>query len=155
MPAQAPIAPLAPHQLEIFLLQISVLLSGAVLLGRLARRTGLPAIVGELATVVLLGPSVLALLLPGLSGWLFPPEPEQVHLLDVAGRLGLLLLVGLTGTELGLGPIRRRGEVAAQISLSGLAVPLALGWRQGSRCRAQSSPIQVTARASRSSWGWR
>ncbi|MES9543929.1 beta-ketoacyl synthase N-terminal-like domain-containing protein, partial [Actinomadura sp. NPDC000600] len=131
MPAQAPIAPLPPHQLEIFMLQISILLGVAVLLGRLARRAGLPAIVGELATGILLGPSVLAHLLPGLSTWLFPRGPNQMHLLDAAGQLGLVLLVGLTGMEIELGKLRRRGRAAAQISLAGFAVPLALGVAAG------------------------
>lgn len=63
MPAQAPIAPLAPRQLEILLFQVSILLGVAMLLGRLARQAGPPAIVGEPATGVLLGPSVLAPLL--------------------------------------------------------------------------------------------
>ena len=41
------------------LLQLSILLAGAYLLGRLAERIGLPSTTGELATGLVLGPSLL------------------------------------------------------------------------------------------------
>jgi hypothetical protein len=42
-----------------------------------------------------------------------------MHLLDVIGQFGLLLLVALTGTHLDMHMIRRRGRVAVAVSLSG------------------------------------
>ncbi|MFC4056232.1 cation:proton antiporter [Actinomadura syzygii] len=122
-----PVAGLDPHRLLVFLVQVGGLLLLALLLGRVARRLGMPAIVGELAAGVLAGPSVLGHLAPALSGWVLPHEPEQAHLLDAVGQLGVLLLVGLTGAHLDLGLIRRRGGAVAWISGAGLAVPLTLG----------------------------
>ncbi|MFJ8013266.1 cation:proton antiporter [Streptomyces sp. NPDC096339] len=121
------VPPIAAHPLLVFLLQVGVLLLVAVLLGRLAARFGLPAIVGELSAGVLLGPSLFGWLAPGLSGWLFPARPDQAHLLDAVGQIAVLLLVGLTGIEMDLGMIRRRRVTALKVSLSGLIVPLALG----------------------------
>ena len=76
---------------------------------------------------VLLGPSLFGWLAPGLSGWLFPAQAEQAHLLDSVGQIGVLLLVGLTGIEMDLGMVRRRGLTAVRVSVAGLIIPLGLG----------------------------
>lgn len=125
--AAAPIAPLGGHALLVFILQVLLLLGLAFVLGRLANRVGLPAIVGELLAGVLVGPSLLGWVAPGLSGWLLPQQAEQMHLLDAAGQIGVLLLVGVCGTHLDLRALRRRRMTAARISLGGLLIPLALG----------------------------
>lgn len=122
-----PVAPLAPHPLLVFLVAVSVLLLLARVLGRLAERIGMPAIVGELLTGILLGPSLLGHLAPGVADWLFPPLAEQAHLLDAVGQLGVLLLVGVTGTHLDMKMLRRQGATAATVSLTGLVLPLVLG----------------------------
>lgn len=118
---------LGAHELLILLLQLGGLLAAATLLGRLAARLNLPALVGELGAGVLLGPSVLGPLVPALSSWLFPARPGQFHLLDAVGQLGVLLLVGITGTELDLRLIRARSGTVATISGFGLVLPFALG----------------------------
>ncbi|MFC4529904.1 cation:proton antiporter [Sphaerisporangium dianthi] len=125
--AAAPVAPIAAHELLVFLLQVGLLLALALLLGRLAARFGMPAVVGELFVGVILGPSFLAHVAPGVQDWLFPAEPAQFHLLDAVGQIGVLLLVGLTGIHMDTGMIRRRGATAAGVSIGGLVVPLALG----------------------------
>ena len=119
--------PLAGHHLLVLLLQIGVLLVGAVLAGRLAVRIGLPPVVGELFTGLLLGPSLLGWAAPDLAGWLMPAEPEQAHLLDAVSQLGALLLVGVTGMHLDLGALRTRARVAIPVSLGGIALPVGLG----------------------------
>lgn len=127
--ASAP--PLGADQLLHLLLQLGVLLAAALCLGRLARRVGLPAVVGELLTGVLLGPSLLGWVAPGFSAWFLPPRAEQAHLLDAVGQLGVLLLVGLTGAHLDGRLLRRRAGTVAKVSLGGLAVPFALGLAAG------------------------
>ncbi|WP_323373583.1 cation:proton antiporter [Plantactinospora alkalitolerans] len=123
----APVPPIPAHPLLVFLLQAGLLLALAILLGRLAERLRMPAIVGELTAGVLLGPSLFGWLAPGLSGWLLPAQPEQAHLLDAVGQVGVLVLVGLTGIEMDLRMLRRRGHTAVRVSVAGLLVPLALG----------------------------
>ncbi|GLW35350.1 cation:proton antiporter [Actinoplanes regularis] len=127
MTFQAPPASLGGHSLLVFLVAVATLLLVAQLLARLAERIHLPAIVGELATGVILGPSLLAHVAPGVTAWIFPRTPEQMHLLDAVGQIGILLLVGLTGTHLDVAMVRRRKATAARISLGGLLLPLALG----------------------------
>jgi len=125
--AATPIAPIGAHEALVFLLQLGLLLGVALVLGRLAVRCGMPAVVGELSAGVLLGPSLFAHLTPGVSGWLLPADAGQVHLLDAVGQLGVLLLVGITGMHIDLDLVRRKGATAAWVSAGGLLVPLGLG----------------------------
>ncbi|MEV6766754.1 cation:proton antiporter [Streptomyces sp. NPDC051105] len=125
--AAAPVAPLGGHPLVMLLTQLSLLIVCAYLLGRLANRVGLPAVVGELSVGVLLGPSVFGNLAPGASDWLFPRDAGQFHLLDSIAQLGVLLLVGVTGISLDFSLVRRRGGTVLWTSLLGLTIPFGLG----------------------------
>jgi Kef-type K+ transport system membrane component KefB len=127
----APVPTMAPHSLLVFLLQLSFLLLFALVLGRLAERFRMPAVVGELCAGVLLGPSLLQHGLPGFSDWLPPGQPDQMHMLDATAQLGVLLLVGVTGAELNFGLVRKRGVTAARVSIAGLVLPLGLGIATG------------------------
>ncbi|MFD7664669.1 cation:proton antiporter [Streptomyces sp. NPDC059788] len=129
--AALPVPPLGSHTLLVLLLQLAALLGLALLLGRLAVRLGWPAVVGELCAGVLLGPSVLAHLVPPLSQWLFPSAADQAHLLDAVGQFGVLLMVAVSGLHLDLGLVRRQGATAVRVSLFGLVVPLGLGLALG------------------------
>ncbi len=117
----------AGHDLLVFLVQVGGLLGLAVILGRLAVRLGMPAVVGELLTGVLVGPSLLGHLTPGLWHWLFPASAAQANMINAVAQVGVLLLVGLSGMHVDLELIRRRGATAARVSLGGLVIPLGLG----------------------------
>ncbi|GAA3465005.1 cation:proton antiporter [Saccharothrix longispora] len=125
--AAAPPSPIGAHPMLVFLLQVAVLLGVAFALGRLATRFGMPAVVGELTAGILLGPSLLAVVAPGFSAWLFPVDEGQLHLLDAVGQLGVLLLVGLSGAHIDLRFARRRLGLVAGVSAGGLLLPLGLG----------------------------
>ena len=122
-----PIAPIPAHELLVFLLQIGLLLLLAKLLGRVAAHFALPAIIGELLSGVVLGPSLFGKLSHGASNWLLPKQAEQMHLLDGIGQVAVILLVGLTGMELDFGLIRRRLGTATRVSLAGIIVPFVPG----------------------------
>ncbi|MFC9293600.1 cation:proton antiporter [Streptomyces sp. NPDC057011] len=126
-----PVPTIAHHSLLVLLLQLALLLLLALSLGQLAARFKMPAIVGELFAGVLLGPSVLSRAFPGFADWLLPKQPDQMHLLDAVGQLGVLLLVGITGMEMKFDLVRRRGLTAARVSLAGLLLPLGLGVATG------------------------
>lgn len=120
-----PVPPLAGPVLLVFLLQLSILLGTAILLGRLAVRLGLPQLAGELCAGVLLGPSLLGHFAPGLTGRIFPAA--HFEMLDGVGQLGMLLLVGVTGMSLDVGLLRRQSTRAAAVSVPSLVIPLVLG----------------------------
>jgi Kef-type K+ transport system membrane component KefB len=115
------------HQLLVFWCQILALVLSARALGALMRRYGQPAVVGELAAGLLLGPSVLGKLAPGVEAWLFPPDPVQRSLLAGLAWIGVFLLLVLTGLETDLALIRRLGTATARVALGSLLVPVAAG----------------------------
>ena len=104
------------HALLVLLLQLGILLAAARLLGELARKLGQPAVIGELAAGVLLGPSGIGALAPGAHGAVFPHDQAQADLLAVVSWIGVLFLILVTGMETDLGLVRRQGKTALAVS---------------------------------------
>src|SRR5204862_6956448 len=115
------------HSEAVFVAQIILLLLCGRLLGELMQRIGQPAIMGQLLSGVLLGPSVLGALWPDLEHTLFPRTPEQKAMLDAVSQLGVLMLLLLTGMESDLSLVRRSSRAALSVSMAGIAVPFACG----------------------------
>lgn len=119
-------------QLLVFWVALLVILVVARAFGALAKRIGQPAIVGELAAGLVLGPSLLGRVAPGAAGWLFPDDDAQTAMLFTVGWIGVLLLLVVTGFETDLGLIRRLGSAATSVSTGSLIVPaiagIAVGW---------------------------
>lgn len=145
----SPVPPLPSGTLLNFLASLVVLLTLARLLGALARRAGMSAVVGELATGVLLGPTLLGHLAPELSATVLPGPAGQLHLLDAVGQFAVLLLVGVTGTNVDLRVFRTRARPAILVSLCGLLIPLAGGIALGlllpRTLAGESTPREVFA----------
>ena len=112
-------------RLSILLVQIVVILVLARLVGWIFSRLRQPKVVGEMAAGLLLGPSCLGWMAPGLSASLFPAE--SLGLLELLSQIGLVLFMFLIGLELNTGELRRQGRVAIAASGSSIAVPFALG----------------------------
>jgi Kef-type K+ transport system membrane component KefB len=113
--------------LATLLLSVAVLMATALGLGSLARRGGSPAIAGELAAGVILGPTVLARLAPEAQAALFPsagPVAVARQAIVTAGLLGFLFVAGL---EMDVSHVRQRAGTALSVSACGLFVPFALG----------------------------
>ena len=108
-----------------FLFAVVVILLACRLTGWLLRYLGQPPVVGEMVAGVLLGPSLLGLLAPGVESSLFPTQLRPV--LYVAGQVGLVVFMFGAGYEFPLDRVRRLARPAAAISLSGVLVPLLLG----------------------------
>ncbi|MFM9376437.1 cation:proton antiporter [Gordonia sp. VNK21] len=122
-----PVPFIGSEALLVLLVQLAVLLAAAVAAGALARRIGVPAVVGELLAGVLLGPSLLGHAWPAAERWLFPSDPAQQNLADAIGQLGVILLVGLAGAEVDIGFVRRQRRVVASISVFAFIIPFAAG----------------------------
>jgi Kef-type K+ transport system membrane component KefB len=107
------------------LLQLGVLLAAAFLLGRLAERVGLPATTGELATGLILGPSLLGRIVT-TSGdeWLFGSASGQIESLGGIAVFCGVLLIGVAGATVELPFVRTRVRTILLISLGALGVPL-------------------------------
>jgi Kef-type K+ transport system membrane component KefB/nucleotide-binding universal stress UspA family protein len=126
------ISPIPTHQIFLFLLQFAMLLATARLLGELMKRYDQPPVFGELLAGILLGPSLLGWIAPSLFTFLFPPDPQQYHLIELISWLGMIFLLLFTGLELDLAVLRSLGRPAIFASLFGIALPFASGYALGS-----------------------
>jgi K+:H+ antiporter len=107
------------------LLAMVVIVTGAKLAGLLARRLGQPAVIGEIAMGILLGPSVLGAVWPAGAGWLIPKTvlPE----INMFAQIGVVLFVFLAGTELNTRKLQGQRSMAVVVSHVGVALPFVLG----------------------------
>ena len=116
---------MAEPQLTTLFVQLSLVLVVARLLGRVAARSGLAPVVGELLTGLVLGASLFGTLAPGLYAAAFPLGGET---LAPFAAVGLVLLLVLAGVETDLAFVRRRAVGAVAVTAGGIALPFALGF---------------------------
>lgn len=118
---------LSEHELLLFILQLSLLITLARTLGEGFKLLHQPAIVGELLGGVILGPAVLGALFPSLFTSIFPPAEMQWKMLNGITWLSALLLLLVAGMEVDLRIVRRVGRAAISTGICGVAVPFLLG----------------------------
>lgn len=106
-------------------LQIAVILIACKACSIVMRRVGQPSTIGEMIAGVLLGPSLLGLLAPDLSGWLFPVASKPV--LHEIAQVGLTLYMFTVGLEFRTDLLSRRARSAGTVSFAGMVAPFALG----------------------------
>lgn len=108
-----------------FLFQLGAILIVCRLVGLVVERLGQPPVVSEMIAGVCLGPSLLGLLAPEASTFLFPKEGMKV-LFPVA-QVGLALYMFIIGLEFRGDIVRKRFGTSVSVSLAGMAVPFGLG----------------------------
>jgi Kef-type K+ transport system membrane component KefB/nucleotide-binding universal stress UspA family protein len=122
---------LTDRQFLVFLVQFTLLLGAARLLGAVARRLGQPSVTGEVVAGVLLGPTVLGALFPGAEALVFPNDPQQGGLLELLSWIGMVLLMLRTGIDTDVSRWRTLKGPALLASVCGIAVPFAVGIGMG------------------------
>jgi Kef-type K+ transport system membrane component KefB len=124
-----------------FLVQLVVILLACKALGWLGQRFfGQTQVVMEMIAGVVLGPSLLGLLHPGVQAWLFPQSATYIingvettsrhpsmSILYIVAQLGLVLYMFLVGLEFNVGIIRHKARSAVSVSLAGIVAPFLLG----------------------------
>lgn len=129
------------HELVTHLfLQLTVLLIASRVAGWLFRHLGQTQVVSEMISGVLLGPSFLGLIAPGLQTFLFPTSltltvngstqvithPSMTILFGLS-QLGLVLYMFLIGLEFNTKLLAKHVRAAGTISLAGVLAPIAMG----------------------------
>jgi Kef-type K+ transport system membrane component KefB len=119
------------------LIQLIVIILASRAFAMLFRRLGQPSVVGEIAAGLVLGPSLLGWLLPGVSAALFHPQLTGVapelsdqlfnRIFSVLSQIGLIFLLFLIGLEFDFSHLRANGKAALAISVVGVALPFVLG----------------------------
>ncbi len=99
----------------LILQQILLAFAAAKLLGRLAARVGIPAVVGELAAGIILGPHLLDLV-------------HESEFLESLAELGVIILLFMAGMESRLKDIVEVGRTAVVVAILGFVFPFTLGY---------------------------
>jgi Kef-type K+ transport system membrane component KefB len=115
--------------LLIVIAQLVVIIAAARASGTWLRRLGQPMVCGEIAAGLLLGPSLLGRISPGIESRLF--DASAAPTFAIMSQLGLLLLMFLIGLEFDFGHLARNRRAAVSISAAGAALPFALGMALG------------------------
>jgi Kef-type K+ transport system membrane component KefB len=114
---QDPLAPL--------LLQFIVIILATRALGSLVSRFGHPAVIGEIAAGILLGPSLFGWIWPQAFALVFPTS--SLGILYLFSQIGVCLFMFVVGIELDIGHLRQKARTAVAVSQSSIIVPYLLG----------------------------
>ena len=109
----------------ITLLQILIIVLFGRMLGALLRRLGQPAVIGEIAAGILLGPSAFGAFAPDAFARVFPAS--SMPMLVALSQIGLILFMFLVGLEFAPDLLRERRRSVVIISHVSILVPFALG----------------------------
>lgn len=121
------------------LIQLVIIILAARLFAKLFRQFGQPAVVGEIAAGLLLGPSCLGYFFPEVAAAVFHPTwlghdvPPALFdatlnwIFTTLSQIGLVLLLFLIGLEFDFSHLREHGRAAVAISTAGIVLPFALG----------------------------
>lgn len=120
---------LTSHNITVFFLSLAVLLGVARILGELAQGLRQPSVLGELIAGVLLGPTVLGSIAPGLSEFLFPLQGANAIALDAIASLAIGLFLLVAGMEVDLSTVWKQGKVGCKVGIASILIPflIALG----------------------------
>jgi len=107
------------------LLQLVTVLVASRITGSLFARLGQSAVIGEMAAGVLLGPSLLGWVAPGVFQTIFPAS--SLGTLQLLSQIGVCLFLFVVGMTMDVGHLRQKAPAAVVISYASIVVPAVLG----------------------------
>lgn len=107
------------------LLSLLAIIVTARLIGWLFRLIHQPAVIGEIAAGILLGPSLLGQMFPEAAAFLMPKEIAPY--LGVLAQVGVILFMFLVGLELDTGLLSHRTGASVAISHASILAPFMMG----------------------------
>src|SRR5580704_11321634 len=105
------------------IIQLVVIIAAARVTGNLFRRLGQPAVCGEIAAGLLLGPSLFGHFFPSLFHSVFDPSVGPIF--SILSQLGLILVMFLIGLEFDFDHLPDNRRTALSISIAGIILPFA------------------------------
>lgn len=111
---------------------LAAVIATGMILGRLLRYLGQPAVIGEVLAGILLGPSLLGAVWPEAMHVLTPPASADPGgkvpaAVGAVAQLGVVLYMFLVGLELDTGHLAGHAVTAMVLAAASISVPFALG----------------------------
>ncbi|MFT9848821.1 cation:proton antiporter [Aneurinibacillus sp. REN35] len=100
------------------ILQLAIILIASKIAGDISVRLGQPSVLGKLLIGIVLGPSVLGLV-------------NDTEILTEFSQIGVILLMFIAGLETDIDEFKKTGKASAYVGVTGIVVPLALGYFAG------------------------
>jgi hypothetical protein len=140
---------------HVFFLHLLIILLSARLLAEVAVALRAPAVIGELAAGVILGPSLLGVM-----------EPNEV--LRMLAEIGIILLLFEVGLETDIQRLVRAGNKSLVVAIGGLVAPFLLGlrspppvlasqyacWQTSGAIMRRRGRLSLVPRSSMTYWAW-
>jgi len=105
-------------------LQIAVVLAVCRLVGTLFLKIHQPRVVGEMFAGIMLGPSLLGLIAPQLSSFVFPPS--SLGFLNALSQIGVIVFMFLVGLGINPKELKSQGHAAVLTSHVSITAPFVL-----------------------------
>ncbi len=115
----------ANEPLSRLLVQLLVVILAARMTGVAFTRFGQPAVVGEMAAGILLGPSLFGWLSPDVFQFVFPAA--SLGTLKLLSQIGVCLFLFSVGMEVDAGHVRKKAHTAVMVSHASMVIPFFLG----------------------------
>jgi Kef-type K+ transport system membrane component KefB len=123
--APAPAVAHAATPLATLILQLLVIILATQIFGSVARLFRQPAVVGEIAAGLLLGPSLLGQVSPDIYAALFPHA--SLDTLQLLSQVGVILFMFSVGLDVDVKHLRHQAPTAIAVSHFSIVVPFLLG----------------------------
>jgi K+:H+ antiporter len=123
--SQSGAAPTSADVILHVLLALIVVIVMARVLGTLFRAVHQPPVIGEIIAGIVLGPSVLGRVAPGIAAYVLPTSVAPF--LNVIAQIGVILYMFLVGLELDPKLLRNRGHATVAISHASILAPFLMG----------------------------
>ena len=112
----------------LFFLQMSLMLTMALLGGYVMRKLRHPSVLGELLGGIIIGPTVFGMFAPEAFAWLFPKESAINAVREAVVTLGMLFFLFSAGLEVNLSRLIGRVKTIVLTSSLGVLIPFGLGY---------------------------
>src|SRR5438034_894122 len=109
-----------PEMLQVLVALVTII-AAARGVGAIFRILRQPPVVGEIVAGILLGPSLLGKVAPGVSASLFPAA--VIPLLGILAQVGVLLYMFVVGLELNTSLLREKTHATIAISQASILLP--------------------------------
>jgi K+:H+ antiporter len=118
-------APVATNLVVHVLLALAAVIGLGRLLGALLSRVRQPPVIGEVLAGIMLGPSLLSRVAPGVGGFLLPDSITPS--LALISQIGVVLYMFIVGLELNVDRVGSRAHATVAISHASIVAPFVLG----------------------------